>query len=119
MAFLALSPKVRDTLGGRRIPDGPALSSALGTMISLRQGRQGSGSGQAYPPTTKPRSAAAPACPDGFDDVDGGPECGVYIQSRGVEQVCIGRGFEGGHRPVCVALVPALDVRKDRGLVRA
>src|SRR5207253_1526058 len=34
---------------------------------------------------TEARSAALPACSDGFDDVDGGPECGVYIQMRGVE----------------------------------
>ena len=49
--------------------------------------------------TTKARSAALPACSDGFDDVDGGPECGVYIQMRGIEQVRILRAFQGGGGP--------------------
>src|SRR5438552_10591029 len=68
---------------------------------------------------TETRSAAFPACSDGFDDVDGGPECGVYIQMRGVEQVRIRRRFQGGHRPLTVALVPASDVGQDLGLVDA
>jgi len=38
---------------------------------------------------TAARSAARPACSDGFDNVDGSPECGVYIEMRGVEQVRI------------------------------
>src|SRR5262245_30593212 len=74
---------------------------------------------QARPPLTETRSAALPACSDGFDDVDGGPERGVYIQMRGVEQVRIRRGFQGGHRPRAVALVPAPDVGQDVGLVDA
>src|SRR5256885_8741050 len=49
------------------------------------------------------RSAALPACSDGFDDIDGGPECRVYIQMRGVEQVCIRRRFQGGYGPRAVA----------------
>ena len=68
---------------------------------------------------TKTRSAAFPACSDGFDDVDGGPERGVYIQMRGVEQVRIRRCFQGGHRPLAVALVPASDVGQDVGLIDA
>ena len=39
-----------------------------------------------------------PACSDGFDNVDGGPECRVYIQMRGVEQVRVGRGLEWRRR---------------------
>src|SRR5262249_2727417 len=38
---------------------------------------------------------------------------------RGVEQVRIRRGFQGGHRPLAVALVPASDVGQDVGLVDA
>src|SRR6266508_348269 len=59
---------------------------------------------------TGARSAAPPARPDGFDNVDGGPERGVYIQMRGVEQVRIRRGFQRGRSPGGVALVPAQDV---------
>src|SRR6187402_2277077 len=54
--------------------------------------------------------SALPACSDGFDDVDGGPECGVYIQMRGIEQVRILRAPQGGRRPGRIALVPAQDV---------
>jgi hypothetical protein len=68
--------------------------------------------------TTEARSAALPACSDGFDDFDGGPECRVYIQMRGVEQVRIGGGLEGGDRPRRVALVPAQDIGEDLGLAR-
>src|SRR5437660_12874303 len=67
---------------------------------------------QAHPPLTETRSAALPACSDGFDDIDGGPECGVYIQMRGVEQVRIRRGFERGDGPRGVAFVSPLDVGK-------
>ena len=59
----------------------------------------------------------ASARSDGFDNVDGGPECGVYIQMRGIEQVRIRRGFQGGDRPAGVALVAAQDVGQDLGLV--
>src|SRR5436305_1185442 len=54
---------------------------------------------------TETRSAALPACSDGFDDVDGGPECGVYIQMRGVEQVRVRREFERRDAPRRVAFV--------------
>ena len=67
--------------------------------------------------TTGARSAAPPACSDGFDDVDGGPECGVYIQMRGIEQVRIRRGFERRGCPFGVALIPAQDVGEDLGFV--
>src|SRR5215204_541345 len=63
------------------------------------------------------RSAAASACSSGFDDVDGSPECAVYIQMRGIEQVRVRRGFKGGGRPVGVALVAAPNILKNVGLV--
>jgi hypothetical protein len=50
-----------------------------------------------------------PACSDGFDDVDGGPECGVYIQMCGVEQVRVRRGLERRRRPARVAFVATAD----------
>ena len=59
---------------------------------------------------TETRSAALPACSDGFDDVDGGPECGVYIQMRGVEQVRIGCRFHGRGAAAFVARVAAEDI---------
>src|SRR5215467_8235985 len=129
MAFRAQGPKVEETFGSRR-----KASFAQAAMACVRRSgpvTQRSKRGfyvrapskkraeQARPPLTETRSAAFPACSDGFDDVDGGPERGVYIQMRGVEQVRIRRGFQGGHRPLAVALVPASDVGQDIGLVDA
>ena len=61
--------------------------------------------------------SALPACSDGFDNVDGGPECGVYIQMRGIEQVRIFRALQGRGRPAGVALVPAQDVSQHISLL--
>src|SRR3974390_1734789 len=66
--------------------------------------------------TTKARSAALPACSDGFDDVDGGPECRVYIQRRGIEQVRIVRAPERGGGTRAVALVASPDVGEHVGI---
>src|SRR5207253_5135605 len=75
--------------------------------------RQRSEREQALPPTTNRGSAAASACSDGFDNVDGSPERGVYIQLRGIEQVRIWRGFHGGGRAAGIALVAAENVVKN------
>src|SRR4051794_11169817 len=64
---------------------------------------------------TETRSTALPACSDGFDDSDGGPERSVYIQMRGVEQVRIRSRFERSSRTGPVALVPAQNVGKHIG----
>ena len=64
---------------------------------------------------TETRSAALPACSDGFDNIDGGPERGVYIQMGGVEQVRIGRALQRGRTAAHIALVPAQDIGKHIG----
>ena len=61
--------------------------------------------------------AAPPARSGGLDDRDGGPERGVYIQMRRIEQVRVGRGYQRGDRAVAVTLVAPKDIGKDRGLV--
>ena len=66
---------------------------------------------------TKARSAALSARSDGLDDVDGGPECGVYIQMRGIEQVRVGRGLERRGAPPRIALVAPQHVGQDLALV--
>src|SRR5271170_2895930 len=60
---------------------------------------------RAVPPMTKALSAALSARSDGFDDVDGSPECGVYTQMRGIEQVRVGRRLQRGGRAPGIALV--------------
>src|SRR4051812_21375246 len=74
---------------------------------------------QAHPPKAEARSAARPACSDGFDNVDGGPECGVYIQMRGIEQVCFRRRLQWGRRPAGIALVPPADIGQHLGFADA
>jgi hypothetical protein len=67
-------------------PDDPAIETMVQIQCAIKEaGGAGSSS------KTEARSAARPACSDGFDNVDGGPECGVYIQMRGIEQVCFRR----------------------------
>src|SRR5262245_20453753 len=87
----------------------PGTYRAIETMVQVRRAIRKRAE-QAWSSTTETRSAALPACSDGFDDIDGGPECGVYIQMRGIEQVRVQGGFQGRGRPLRVPLVPAADV---------
>src|SRR5215813_12898543 len=66
---------------------------------------------------TKEWSATPSARSDGFDNVDGGPDCRVYIQMRGIEQVRIRGRPQGCHCPRRIALVPSPDVGKDFRLI--
>src|SRR5215217_3022006 len=63
------------------------------------------------------RSAATSACSSGFDDIDGGPECAVYIQMRGIQQVRIRGRFQRGGGSLRVPLVPAQNVSQNIGLI--
>src|SRR2546425_2369148 len=109
MAFRTQGPKVPRTPGSRlrtaARPDDPAIETKVRIGCAITQAAE-----QARPPVAEARSAALPACSDGFDNVDGGPECGVYIQMRGIQQVRIAGAFERGSRARTVALVPAQDV---------
>src|SRR6266852_6563395 len=55
------------------------------TMVQIRCATKEARTGE-QSSTTGARSAAPPARPDDLDNVDGGPERGVYIQMRGIEQ---------------------------------
>src|ERR1700722_13974983 len=68
---------------------------------------------------TKARSAALSARSDGLDDVDGGPECGVYTQMRGIEQVSVGSGLERGRAAPRIAFVAPQQIGQDLALIRA
>jgi len=65
---------------------------------------------------TKARSAALSARSDGLDDVNGGPECGVYTQMRGIEQVSVGSALERGGAAPRIALVAARQLGQDLAL---
>ena len=72
----------------------PAAVGALSQTVGTKLGPVPSEARRTgVPPMTKALSAALSARSDGFDDIDGSPECRVYTQMRGVEQVRIGRGF--------------------------
>ena len=66
---------------------------------------------------TKALSTALSARSNGLDDIDGGPERRVYTQMRGIEQVRVGSGFQGGGGPPGIALVPPQQVGQDLLLV--
>src|SRR6516225_5264973 len=71
---------------------------------------------RAQPPMTKARSAALSARSDGLDDVNGGPECGVYTQMRGIEQVSVGGRREWGGAAPRIALVAPQQLGQDLAL---
>src|SRR6516164_10581484 len=69
--------------------------------------------------TTEARSTALPARSDGFDNVDGGPECGLYIQMRGIEQVRVCRPLERSGRALAVARIAPADIGEHVGVENA
>src|SRR5580704_9234697 len=63
-------------------------------------------------------STALSARSSGLDDGNGGPECGVYTQMSGVEQVRVRGGLQGGGGAPGIALVAAQEVGQNLFLVR-
>src|SRR5262245_2762027 len=88
---------------------------------SLKSGwhRNGACTNGLWPPTSRARSAVPPARSGGLDNSDGGPERGVYIQMRGVEQVRIRGRHQRRDRAAAVACIAPDDVGEDRALVDA
>src|ERR1700733_1309512 len=66
---------------------------------------------------TKALSTSLSARSNGLDDIDGGPERRVYTQMRGVEQVRVRRGFEGGRGAPGIPFVAPQQVGQDLLLV--
>jgi hypothetical protein len=64
-----------------------------GSGFVTKRGRSGE---RALPPMTKTPLTTPSARSNSFDNIDGGPERGVYTQMRGVEQVRVWRGFQRG-----------------------
>jgi hypothetical protein len=90
MASRLRGPMVPQTNGGHRNPGWPALKTVLSERwfdrarftLRLERGLVLQQRGALLAPSARPA---------GLDDVDGGPDCRVYIQMRCIEQVCIGR----------------------------
>ena len=71
----------------------PGAVFRAGSGFVTKRGRSGE---RALPPMTKTPLTAPSARSNSLDDIDGGPERGVYTQMRGVEQVRVRRGFQRG-----------------------
>src|SRR5262245_38037238 len=69
-------------------PDERALETVILVRRAITERAE-----QAHPPTTGARSAARPACSDGFDNIDGCPERGVYIRSAPSPARAAGAGW--------------------------
>ena len=64
-----------------------------GSGFVTKRGRSGE---RALPPMTKTPLTAPSARSNSLDDIDGGPECRVYTQMRGIEQVRVWSRFKRG-----------------------
>ena len=66
---------------------------------------------------TKTPLTAPSARSNSLDNIDGGPERGVYTQMRGVEQVRVRRRFQGGRGAPRIPLIAAQQVGQNVALV--
>src|SRR3974390_3815034 len=86
------------------IPD--AVFGAV-SGFATKYGRSGE---RALPPMTKTPLTAPSARSNSLDNIDGGPERGVYTQMRGVEQVRIGCCFQRRRGASRIPLIAAQQV---------
>ena len=73
-----------------------AFRAQFFAAVSGFAAKHGRSDERALPPMTKTPLTAPSARSNSLDDIDGGPERGVYTQMRGVEQVRVRRGFQRG-----------------------
>jgi hypothetical protein len=59
---------------------------------------------------TKTPLTAPSARSNSLDNIDSGPECGVYTQMRGIEQVRVRRCFQRGRGTPRIPLIAAQQV---------
>ena len=88
-----------------------AARLAAGIAKMGRTGKAGKRSGDRETPEKRPLTFA-------FDQRDGGLQRGVGIHFRCVEQMGVGRDFQGRHAARTVALVAAADVSQYLGFGR-
>src|SRR5690606_19629954 len=98
------------------IPDGRREYRADRTIGRQAQPERRRASG-AWSSNSEGRSATPSARSDSFDDIDGGPDCRVYIQTGGIEQVRVRRLFQRGRGPARIPLVACDNVRQHLGFV--
>jgi hypothetical protein len=92
MAFQLRGPMVPQTNGGLRNPGWPAQKPCFRNNGSIEQ-RFTLRLERGFVLQQRGALLAPSARPAGLDDVDGGPDCRVYIQMRCIEQVRIRRAL--------------------------
>src|SRR5690348_8929610 len=88
-----------------------AINRAFGTMVRsgcLTQRRE-----RGFVLQQRGALLAPSARSGGLDDVDGSPDCRVYIQMCRIEQVCVRRPFQRRGGAVLIAVIPPANVGKD------
>src|SRR5580698_10573463 len=91
------NPVIELVPNARQPPAAPAVGvfgQAVGTKALIRSARTKRRTG--WTSNDENALTALSARSSGLDDINGGPECGVYTQMSGVEQVRVGRRFQGG-----------------------
>jgi hypothetical protein len=81
--------------------------SGFGTKCATKHDRS---SERALPPMTKTPLTALSARSNSLDDIDGGPERGVYTQMRRIEQVRVRRCFERGRGAPRISFIATQEV---------
>src|SRR5664279_6596448 len=116
MAFEKRGPMIlaRPTAASRN-PGWPALKPCFRNDGSIRRPTQRLERG--FVLQQRGALIAPSARSGGLEDVDGGPDCRVYSQMRGIEQVRVGSLLQGRGGALAVALIPFDDVGQHRGLV--
>src|SRR6202007_1274534 len=94
-----------------------AFRTQLLAPSGVSQRKHGRSSERALPPMTKTPLTAPSARSNSLDDIDGGPECGVYTQMRGVEQVRVRRRFQRGCGASRIPFIAAQQVGQHLALV--
>ena len=116
MAFQRQRPKVPQTNGDLRNPGRPALNTVLSerwfyqARITQRLERDFVLQHEGWSATPSARSAS-------LDDVDGGPDCCVYIQMRCIEQVRIWRTSQWCRHAGLVAFIALKNIRQHCGFI--
>src|SRR5262245_24704086 len=115
MAFQMRGPMVPQTNGGPGIPVGRRKNRAFGTMV--RSGALHAEARAGLFLQQRGALLAPSARPAGLDDVDGGPDCRVYIQMRCIEQVRIWRTFQWCRGAGLVAFIALKNIRQHCGFI--
>src|SRR6185437_2461279 len=104
MTFEKRGPKIPQTNGSPRNPGWPARKPCFWNDGSF-QARFTQRPSGALSSNNERRLSAPSARSDGLDDVDGGPDCRVYTQMGGIQQVRVRGRLQGRRSSVLIAFI--------------